>query len=165
MNHLVRRAAGVIAAAILVAVVPLVSRAADSNCASNIVIFGGNTATGQKVNSDAVVCDVPQLGTKVDGRNLTPGSDFVSVRYLIDTGADSVLTGHIKGLGLDKDFTLTRGYDSVPNQATGAYTMNSEHFAIDSSLSGCITAVVHVDPADPDSDETDTFHTLGATCE
>lgn len=141
---------------LVAAFAPLTAQA--DHCSSNVVIFSGITGA-PKVNSGAGACAAdPAHDTPYDGRIINPGSNGISVRYILgctlgDT-IESTLSGDV--IGADQGLTLT-----CTNTTTGiAY--NSAEVAIDPTAVGCLTATVE----DPDAEGTNvtTFHTVGSLC-
>ncbi len=155
-----RKVAAAAVIAIIATAAPLASHA-DTGCDSKIVIFSGNSNVGA-VNSNAAACAVNSDGSlPYDGRVINPGSDYVAVRYTTDLG-DLVptLKGHLSGLGIDEDITLTRSFNST----LSFWSYNTDNIPLDATQQGCITATVHVDPTDPTADESDVWHTIGQFC-
>lgn len=139
----------------LVAAIAPVAAQAD-HCNSNVVIFSGITGA-PKVNSGAAACIAdPVHDTPYDGRIVNPGSNEISVRYIIGCTVGDEMDATISGLGLNQPVLLT-----CSTTTTGT-AFNSANIALDPSQVGCITATAN----DPDAEGTNTttFHTVGATC-
>lgn len=149
---------GVTLAAVLA---PVASQA--SHCGGNVIIFSGYDAVRTQtdpmgipsaLNGSSGTCAA--LDHDADGRKLNPGADAIYVRLIRacslgdDTTPAETIEGHITGLGLDQDITLTCNVDPLLG---GTPRFHSPWLAIDPTVQGCITATV--------GGESGTFHTVG----
>lgn len=93
------------------------------------------------VTSNAIGCADPDA--HADTNWIYPGSNTISVRYLLDEGGDfPTLSGTVSGLGVDKVITLTRGRGTIGELLGGRFLYDSELVAIDPSASGELVVTV-----------------------
>jgi len=154
-----RIAAAIIASAIVAVMAPIGARA--DHCTnpdvSSVIIFSGYMApqpVGQNsVNTNAAACIADSdHTTPYDGRWINPGSNGISIRYIIGANLGAI-SAQINGLGFKNVVVpLTRN--------AGGTAYNSAAQALDASATGCITAEILLYPDSPEQNPRSTYRTV-----